>query len=249
MNARVLIVDDDTRLVELLARYLSPHGCRVESAADGLDGVRRAQSEVFDLIVLDVMLPGIDGFEALRRIRARTGVPVVMLTARGDEMDRVVGLDLGADDYLPKPFNPRELLARMQAVLRRAQGGAAEAQADTALEAGDLRVDSTRREVTRAGQVIHLTTTEFDLLHCFMRYPGRVLSRDALMNMLRGVGYAAYERGIDVHVKNLRHKIEPNPRQPIYVKTVWGSGYMLCATDADRAAAAASGEEQTEGEA
>jgi len=243
--ARILLVDDDIRLGALLERLLKPEGFQVAVVTDGLQGARRATSEVFDLIVLDVMLPGLDGFEVLRRIRQHTKVPVVMLTAKGSEADRIVGLELGADDYLPKPFNPRELLARIKAVLRRSEGAGPQA-AQELLKVGALAMDGARREVTVRGAPVALTTTEFDLLRCFLRYPGQTLSRDALMDMLRGVGYAAYDRSIDVHVKNLRAKIELDTRNPRYIKTIWGTGYMLvadagAAPDAADAAPAAGG--------
>lgn len=226
--ARILIIDDDVRLGTLLERLLKPEGFQVFTVTDGLQGVRRATSEVFDLLVLDVMLPGMDGFEVLRRVRATSKVPVVMLTAKGTDNDRIVGLELGADDYLAKPFNPRELVARIKAVLRRSEGGVATGAAEM-LKISDISMDCSRRDVIVAGRTVLLTTTEFDLLRCFLRYPGQVLSRDALMDMLRGVGYAAYDRSIDVHVKNLRAKIEEDSRSPKYIKTIWGTGYMLSA--------------------
>ncbi len=227
--ARVLLVDDDVRLGHLLERLFKPEGFQIELVTDGLQGVRRATGEVFDLVILDVMLPGLDGFEALRRIRGVSQVPVIMLTAKGTDNDRIVGLELGADDYLPKPFNPRELVARVKAVMRRADGsGRSAARPDMLLSSG-IEMDPARREVLVDGESVHLTTTEFDLLRCFLKHPGQVLSRDALMDMLRGVGYAAYDRSIDVHVKNLRAKIEDDPRSPKRIKTVWGTGYMLAA--------------------
>lgn len=226
--ARILIVDDDVRLGALLERLLKPEGFQVVVVTDGLQGARRATAEVFDLVVLDVMLPGQDGFEVLRRIRATSKVPVIMLTAKGTENDRIVGLELGADDYLSKPFNPRELLARIRAVLRRAEAAVHAAPAEL-LRVGSLVMDIARREVRVRGELVPLTTTEFDLLRCFLRYPGQTLSRDALMDMLRGVGYAAYDRSIDVHVKNLRAKIESDTRHPKYIRTIWGTGYMLTA--------------------
>lgn len=226
---RVLLVDDDVRLGQLLERLFKPEGMQVELVTDGLQGVRRATGEVFDLVILDVMLPGIDGFEALRRIRMVSEVPVLMLTAKGTDDDRIVGLELGADDYLPKPFNPRELVARVKAVLRRAEQAARKSARPTLLICSGISIDPARRDVRVDGEPVHLTTTEFDLLRCFMKHPGQVLSRDALMDMLRGVGYAAYDRSIDVHVKNLRAKIEVDPRDPQRIKTVWGTGYMLAA--------------------
>lgn len=224
---RVLIVDDDQRLGQSLQKLLAREGFLVSQATDGPAGVRRATTEPFDLLILDVMLPGLDGFEVLRRIRAHSPVPVLMLSAKGGETDRVIGLDLGADDYLSKPFSPRELISRMRAVLRRVEARAAVPVIKEDLEVGEIAMDTARREVTVAGQPVQLTTTEFDLLRCFLRHPGQVLSRDVLMDMLRGVGYAAYDRSIDVHVKNLRAKIEPDTRNPKYIKTVWGTGYLL----------------------
>ena len=232
--SRVLLVDDDHRLGALLERLLKPEGFQLELATDGLQGAKRASTEVFDLIILDVMLPGLDGFEVLRRVRQQSDVPVIMLTAKGSDSDRVVGLELGADDYLPKPFNPRELLARIRAVMRRSESSSAGTRRPGNLRASGIELDPSRREVRVAEELVHLTTTEFDLLRCFMRYPGQVLSRDALMDMLRGVGYAAYDRSIDVHVKNLRAKIEDDARNPKRIKTVWGTGYMLAAdTDSE----------------
>lgn len=227
--SRVLLVDDDHRLGALLERLLKPEGFQLELATDGLQGAKRASTEVFDLIILDVMLPGLDGFEVLRRVRQQSDVPVIMLTAKGSDSDRVVGLELGADDYLPKPFNPRELLARIRAVMRRSDTAGTGSRRPGNLRASGIELDPSRREVRVADELVHLTTTEFDLLRCFMRYPGQVLSRDALMDMLRGVGYAAYDRSIDVHVKNLRAKIEDDARTPKRIKTVWGTGYMLAA--------------------
>ena len=224
--ARLLLIDDDIRLGQLIERLLKPESLQVELVTDGVQGAARATSEVWDIVVLDVMLPGMDGFEVLRRIRESSRVPVIMLTAKGAEEDRIVGLELGADDYLPKPFNPRELVARIKAVMRRAEALPASAR-PSSLGVGDVLLDPARREVRIAGIAVNLTTTEFDLLRCFMRYPGQVLSRDALMDMLRGVGYAAYDRSIDVHVKNLRAKIEANPGNPKRIKTVWGTGYMF----------------------
>jgi DNA-binding response OmpR family regulator len=226
---RVLLVDDDIRLGHLLERLFKPEGLQVELVTDGLQGVRRATGEVFDLVILDVMLPGIDGFEALRRIRAVSQVPVLMLTAKGTDNDRIVGLELGADDYLPKPFNPRELVARVKAVLRRSDTSSCAGSRPKSLNCAGIEMNPARREIRVDGESVHLTTTEFDLLACFMKHPGQVLSRDALMDMLRGVGYAAYDRSIDVHVKNLRAKIEEDPRNPRRIKTVWGTGYMLAA--------------------
>ncbi len=224
--ARLLIVDDDVRLGALLERLLRPEGFQISIVTDGHQAVRRATGEEFDLVILDVMLPGLDGFEVLRQVRAVSKVPVIMLTAKGAEADQIVGLELGADDYLPKPFNPRALLARIRAVLRRAET-ATQPLPQEHLKIGDLDLDLARRSVEVRGKPVQLTTTEFDLLRCFLRHPGQTLSRDALMDMLRGVGYAAYDRSIDVHVKNLRAKIEEDTRNPKYIKTIWGTGYML----------------------
>jgi DNA-binding response OmpR family regulator len=235
MTSRVaaLLVEDDARLGALVTEYLGRHGVEVTVAPDGERGLALLRGRRFDAVLLDVMLPGIDGLEVCRRIRATPGLadlPVVMLTAKGDDVDRIVGLELGADDYLPKPFNPRELLARLRAVLRRAvarppRGGT------PAFRAGALTIDFDAREVTVDGRRVVLTHFEFELLALLARAAGRVLSRQQILDALRGEAYESFDRSIDVHVSNLRQKLERDPRAPRYVKTVRGAGYVLAAGD------------------
>ena len=221
-----LLIDDDARLGALVKEYLGNHEIDVTVAGDGQRGLAALGRQRFDVVLLDIMLPGIDGLEVCRRIRATSGLgplAVIMLTARGDEVDRIVGLELGADDYLAKPFNPRELLARIRAVLRR--GGARGPRAR--FRAGDLEIDFDAREVTVAGKRIVLTAYEFGLLAALARAAGRVLSREQLLDALKGAEYEAFDRSIDVHVSKLRAKLEANPKAPRYIKTVRGAGYVL----------------------
>lgn len=220
----ILVVDDDPGLRELLAEYLTTHGLTTVTADDGPSGLAAAEAGGHDLVVLDVMLPGMDGLAVLRALRASSAVPVIMLTARGDDVDRIVGLELGADDYLAKPFNPRELVARIQAVLRRSQrdGGPEEP-----LRAGPLVVDPDRRTVTLDGADVPLTTTEFELLRVLVARSGRVVARESLMELARGEDYASFERSVDVHVSNVRRKLGDPARQPCLIKTVRGVGYTV----------------------
>lgn len=223
----VLVVDDDPGLAALLAEYLGGRGFQVEVASDGPSGLARVRRGGVDLVVLDVMLPGMDGFEvlgALRREESGQRLPVLMLTARGEDTDRIVGLELGADDYLPKPFNPRELLARARAVLRRAQ---APVPQDPVLTGAGMRLDPARREVQVDGHVVELTTTEFDLLRVLVAAAGRVVPRERLMELARGEEWAAFERSVDVHISHLRRKLGDDPRAPARIKTVRGIGYMV----------------------
>lgn len=221
---RLLIIDDDDRIRDLLAEYLGGRGFEVETAADGSLGLQALRGGSFDLVVLDVMMPGKDGFEVLRELRSDSSLPVIMLTARGDDFDRIVGLELGADDYLPKPFNPRELLARIQAVLRRS--GASDSP-DASVSAGPLRVDPDRREVRLDGELLDLTTTEFEILRILVANAGRVIPRERLMELARGAEYAAFDRSVDVHVSHIRRKLGDDPRRPRFIKTVRGVGYTL----------------------
>jgi two-component system, OmpR family, phosphate regulon response regulator OmpR len=221
-----LLIEDDARLASMVAEYLGRHEVDVTVAGDGERGLAALRRGRFDVVLLDVMLPGIDGFEVCRRLRAApewAGLPVLMLTARGEDVDKIVGLELGADDYLAKPFNPRELLARVRAVLRRGGAGAPRAR----FVAGGLAVDFDAREVTVDGRRVVLTHHEFELLAALARAAGRVLSREQLMDALKGQDYEAFDRSIDVHVSNLRAKIEKDARAPRYVKTVRGVGYAL----------------------
>lgn len=222
----ILVIDDDPELAELLSEYLGSRGFRVAVAPDGATGLERVAAGGVDLVVLDVMMPGLDGFEVLRQLRRAGSLPVVMLTAQGDDTDRIVGLELGADDYLPKPFNPRELLARIRAILRRVGEGSEEAE-DSALVAAGIRVDPARREVSLEGEPVQLTTTEFDILRALVAAAGRVIPRERLMELARGQEWAAYERSVDVHVSHLRKKLGDDPRRPRRIKTVRGVGYFV----------------------
>ena len=234
MNARakkILVVDDDPRLRELLRRYLGENQFEVGLAHDGPSMWRLMQREAFDLVVLDLMLPGEDGLSLLRRMRGQSDrTPVVMLTAKGDEVDRIIGLEVGADDYLPKPFNPRELLARIHAVLRRtpapelpgAPGGV-----DEEVRFGPFILNLGTRQLRRDDQPIPLTTSEFSVLKVLAQHARQPLSRDKLMTLARGREYGAFDRSLDVQVSRLRRLIEIDPQQPRYLQTVWGVGYVF----------------------
>ncbi len=229
---QLLVIDDDERLVSLVREYLEPHGFRVDAVHDGPAGVAAVSRVRPELVVLDIMLPGMDGFEVCRAIRERSAVPILMLTARGEDTDRIVGLELGADDYLPKPFNPRELLARIRAILRRAEGSAAGDDAGV-VEVGPVRLDPGDRSVLVDGRAVELTTAEFDLLHVLIASAGRVLSRDQLMQQLHGVEWSAFDRSIDVHVSRIRAKLGDDPRRPALLKTVRGVGYQFARPGGD----------------
>ena len=227
----VLVVDDDPKLRELLRRYLSENQFEVSLAQDGPAMTRLMQRQPFDLIVLDLMLPGEDGLSIIRRLRgANDATPVIMLTAKGDDVDRIVGLEMGADDYLAKPFNPRELLARMHAVLRRqpppdAPGAPSAEPAEVRF--GEFRLDLAMRTLTRDGQPIPLTSGEFAVLKVFARHPRVPLSREKLMMLARGREYSAFDRSLDVQISRLRKLIEADPQHPRYLQTVWGVGYVF----------------------
>jgi DNA-binding response OmpR family regulator len=223
MALRVLVVDDDARLFELLAGYLSQHEVALVHAKDGRDGLARLEGGGFDAILLDVMMPGLDGLEVLRRVRQKDRIPVIMLTARGDESDRVVGLELGADDYIAKPFSPRELLARLRAVLRRAQPDASGER----LSAGGIVIDVGARTTEVDGKVVDLTGLEFDILVALLRRAGRVVPRNALLSEAGRGDVVVSERTVDVHISRLRKKIGDDPRSPQRIKTVRGVGYVL----------------------
>ena len=220
---RVLIVDDDDRLSAMLVAYLGGRGLTAEARGDATSGLLAAKGGGFDAVVLDVMLPDLDGFEVVKRIRAFSNVPIVMLTARGEETDRIVGLELGADDYLAKPFNPRELIARLQAVLRRARP-AAPAQI---LRSGDLTIDRDQRTVMKKGELRPLTSHQFELLWVLASNPGKVMSRQALMEAVRGEELEAFDRSIDVHVSRIRAAIEDDSTAPTRIVTLRGAGYVF----------------------
>ncbi len=222
---RLLVIDDDLKLAGLLSEYLGGRGYAVEVAGDGAAGLARAARGDVDLIVLDVMMPGMDGLEVLKALRREHRTPVVMLTARGDDIDRIIGLELGADDYLPKPFNPRELLARIGAVLRR-QGQAAE-EPSAIIELMGLRLDLDRRALANEAGPVELTTTEFDLLRALMQSAGRIIPRERMMELARGQEYAAFDRSVDVHISHLRRKLGDDPKSPRLIKTIRGVGYMF----------------------
>jgi DNA-binding response OmpR family regulator len=222
MPLRLLCIDDDRRLHELLSEYLAQNGVTLVSAPDGPRGLAALAGGGFDAVLLDVMMPGMDGLEVLRRIRGKDTIPVIMLTAKGDETDRVVGLELGADDYLPKPFSARELLARVRAVLRRGASRPTER-----IAVGELSVDVPAHEVLLGGRPVALTGLEFDLLVALMRRAGRVIPRAALMDEAGRGDPLVGERAVDVHVSHLRQKLGDDPRSPRLIKTVRGVGYLL----------------------
>lgn len=221
----ILIVDDEPKIVKTVKAYLESAGFRVATAGDGQLALTVFRHEKPALVVLDLGLPGLDGLDVARTLRRESNVPIIMLTARVDETDKLIGLELGADDYVSKPFSPRELVARVRAVLRRT-GGERE-QAPPPIVAGDVRIDLERRQVTVDHQAIDLTPTEFDLLAVMARHPGRVFTRLELLDRVQGYAFEGYERTVDAHVKNLRQKIEPDPRQPRYLLTVYGVGYRF----------------------
>jgi two-component system response regulator CpxR len=222
---RVLIVDDDTELCDLLRQYLAAEGLAVDAANDGANGVELALRGDYALVVLDVMLPGLSGFDVLRRVRGESSVPVVMLTARGDDVDRIVGLELGADDYLPKPFNPRELVARIRAVLRRARP-AGPAHEPEVLAVGDVRLDKGSRLVRRGAEAVGVTTAEFDLLEMLLRAAGRVVTREDIAKQVLGREFSPFDRSIDMHVSNLRRKLGAHEGGLERIKSVRGIGYL-----------------------
>jgi two-component system response regulator CpxR len=223
---RILIVDDDEELASLLTELLTREGFTVDTRNDGRRGLAAALGGGYDLLVLDVMLPGLDGFEILRRVRRETRLPVLMLTARGEDEDRIVGLELGADDYLPKPFNTRELVARIRAILRRLENRAPGGR----LEINGITIDPGTRDVMRDGKPIEVTTFEFDILETLMRSAGRVVSRDELMEELYGRKATPFDRSVDMHISHLRKKLEHGTT---LIKTIRGVGYQFCRTPED----------------
>jgi DNA-binding response OmpR family regulator len=221
----ILVVDDERRIVDVARDYLEHAGFEVVTAGDGRSALESAKARMPDLVVLDLGLPGMDGLDVARELRRDSDVPIVMLTARDDELDRVLGLELGADDYVTKPFSPRELVARVRAVLRR--GERRPTAADERMHVGAVTIDPGRMQVSVGEQAVELTPTEFQLVATLAGQPGRIFTRSQLLDAIHGVAFESYERAIDTHVKNLRRKLEPDPRNPRYVLTVYGVGYRF----------------------
>ncbi|MCP3890789.1 MAG: response regulator [Desulfobulbaceae bacterium] len=226
---KILIIDDDIKLIELLSEYLGGNQFEVSYAQDGLNAIEDIKNHLPDLIILDYMMPGKDGLEVLRDIRVHHDLPVIMLTAKGDDTDKIVGLELGADDYLSKPFNPRELLARIKAILRRQTTPPLDniQNKDLAIQLGDLILNTANHTIEVNGASIDLSTTEFKILEVLMKNPNRVLSRDQIMNLAQGKDFMAFDRSIDIHISKLRSKIEADHSLPKRIKTIWGTGYMF----------------------
>jgi DNA-binding response OmpR family regulator len=223
MPTTILIIDDDQKLNKLLTEFLGDFGFNTLTAAHPQDGLKKLKHKSPDLVILDVMLPGMDGFEVCKAIRQNSSVPIIMLTARGELMDRVVGLELGADDYLPKPFEPRELVARIHSVLRRANN-----INDTRPQSfGPLEIDFTKRHVTLDAETVDLTTNEFAALALLTRNPGKVFNRDEILQELRGIDCEAFNRSVDITMSRLRQKLNDDPKSPRFIKTVWGTGYAF----------------------
>ena len=236
-SEHVLVIDDDVELCNLVSRFLVREGFHIDAVNGGAQGIERALSGDYALVVLDVMMPEMSGFDVLRRIRAESPLPVLMLTARGDALDRVLGLEMGADDYLPKPFSPPELAARIRAILRRAKPGspATQGSTDTTITIGDIELDSGARVVRHGHQLLNLTTVEFDLLETLMRAAGQVLSREKLTRDILGREFSPFDRSIDTHVCNLRKKIGPLPDGTDRIKGVRGIGYLYALAPRPRA--------------
>ena len=231
---RVLVVDDDVELCDLVKEFLGPEGLQVEAVHNGNRGLERALTGEHALVVLDVMLPGMNGLDVLRKLRASSTVPVLLLTARGQDVDRIVGLELGADDYLPKPFNPRELVARIRAILRRTRGEAGERQApQTTVRVGDVELNPATRTVLRKGEAVDVTAVEFNLLDVLLREAGRVVTRDELAKIALGRMFSPYDRSIDMHISKLRKKLGEDGKGGERIKTVRGVGYIYAAPSED----------------
>lgn len=224
MNELILVVEDEPKISKLAQDYLERGGFQVVLAADGVTALATARHKRPNLVILDLNLPGMDGLDVCRALRRESDVPVIMLTARVDETDRLIGLELGADDYITKPFSPRELVARVRAVLRRVRGGVQPAEV---IRVGDLEIDVNGHRISRAGQEVHLTRTEFTLLAVLAQNAGQTFSREQLLDRLHGVVYDGFDRSIDSHIKNLRRKLEPDPLDPIYIVTIYGVGYKF----------------------
>jgi Response regulators consisting of a CheY-like receiver domain and a winged-helix DNA-binding domain len=220
----VLLVDDDVKLVQLLQTYFNKEDFITYTANDGLDALQMVRERKPDIIVLDLMLPGLDGWEVCRKIRKDSDIPIIMLTARDEESDRLVGLEIGADDYVTKPFSPREVVARVKAILRRANK---EVVRKEPINAGGLTIDLERHQVLNGEKIVELTPTEFKLLEVLAANSGKVFSRLQIVEQTQGYTFEGYERTIDAHIKNLRRKLEPNPKEPRYIQTVYGVGYKF----------------------
>jgi DNA-binding response OmpR family regulator len=229
---RILVIDDDVELCSLVAEYLEPEGFQIEAVHDGNRGLDRALNGEHLLVVLDVMLPGMNGFDVLRRIRNTSRIPVLLLTARGEDVDRIVGLEIGADDYLPKPFNPRELVARIRAILRRTQAGekageGIDDQIPDVVHVGDIELDPATRIVRQNGKPIELTSVEFNLLHVLLREAGRVVTREHLVDAVLSRKFSPFDRSIDMHVSKVRKKLGDSDNGSDHIKTVRGVGYIF----------------------
>lgn len=224
MSDTILVVDDEQRIIDLAKMYLEQDGYRVMSATDGVNALNKILDDKPSLVVLDLMLPGMDGLEVCRRVRAESDVPIIMLTARSDDIDKIVGLELGADDYLTKPFNPRELVARVKAILRRTDRKSTREDAPSQIEIGNLIIDAQRRSVEISGQLVDLRMKEFDLLQTLAENPGMVFSREKLLDVVWGYDFAGETRTVDVHIAHLRHKLNG---MNATIETVWGVGYKL----------------------
>jgi len=227
-QAKLLVVDDDPELQELITAYLSKQGYDIVAVGDG-----RAMDQVLagggvDLVILDLMLPGEDGLSIAKRLKNTTDVPIIMVSAQGEDVDRIVGLEIGADDYIGKPFNPRELLARVRAILRRVHGVGPDGASARVVEFGDFRLDLNAHRLSRNGTTVPLTSGEFDLLGILVRHPNKVLDRDRILDLLTGAERSPFDRSIDVRITRLRSKIEPDPGAPVFIRTIWGKGYMFC---------------------
>jgi len=228
MMVKILVVDDEVKILKMVSDYLEAVGFEVTGASDGITALKTFRDFNFDLIVLDFMMPGIDGIDVIRRIREESSIPIVMLTARAEENDKLMGLEIGADDYIVKPFSMKELAARIRAVLRRVgKGGELNINSTEIIKYSNLEMNTAKRSLTREGLSIDLTMVQFELLKALLLSPGRVFTRGDLLGVLQEASYESYERTIDVHIKNIRKAIEPVPSKPIYILTVWGVGYKL----------------------
>jgi DNA-binding response OmpR family regulator len=224
MQELILVVDDEPKIIKLTRDYLMKYGYRVISASDGAEALTLARREKPDLVVLDLMLPEMDGWEVCRTLRNESDIPIIMLTARSEESDQVLGLELGADDYITKPFSPHTLVARIRAVLRRAQGLL---KPLAIIHAGDLEIDLDGHQVRLKGEVVHLTPTEFRILVLLAQHPGQLFTREQLVDQLYGISVESFDRSIDSHIKNLRRKLEANQAHPDYINTIYGEGYRF----------------------